>query len=451
MKEFNFPYTDGLHVGLIPNDRIRRNVPGLLECYNMKVGDGGLMPHENITDPFTGFPTYAWPYPQLFDTTIGLIGATESRIHEIDSGYNASSVISGLSVSDIWHMADFYDYQVWVNGATCVIRDTTTGVYSVQTLSHVIESVCNYKGQLIAGGFGGDQGNWVAWSGIGKVYLTELLNKQDQTNITGQMPVGWFGDVYCVKKLGEYVMVYGSGGVSALKPISSPVTGFGLRVLLDHGIVAKGCIGGDEHKHVFIDNEGALWSATENVEYRTVEVKRLGYKNFITNLGAADIVINYDKLEKDFYISDGDRTYLLSTGLSEIYQLPSGLVRIGSGLYGALHEAVDADTSAYFTTNSFDMSLRAIKMISVIEIGCTGSGMQAGVDYCFDTLGSYTRSTLKDVNAKGVVSPIISGVDFKVHVTAPLFSAFESDSLLVRWKLNDKTAIRGTYGNQGSM
>ena len=451
MKEFNFPYNEGLHVGLLPNDRFRRNIPGLLECYNMKVDESGLVPYVAIIDPLTGAPTYSWPYPQLFDTTIGIFAASETGIYEADSGYNLTAKITSLPVGDIWHMADFYDYQVWVNGATCVVRDTTTGVFSVETLTHIVESVCNYKGQLIAGGFGGDKGNWVAWSGIGKTYLTELLDKEDQTNITGQMPVGWFGDVYCVKRLGEYVMVYGSGGVSALRPISSPVTGFGLRVMLQHGIAGKGCIGGDKHRHIFVDTEGYLWSATENIEFRTVELKKLGYKNFMTNLGAADIVINYDKLEKEFYISDGVRTYLLSTGLSEIYQLPSGIVRVGSGLYGALHEAVDADTSAFFTTNSFDMNLRAIKMISVLEIGCTGSGMQAGVDYCYNTLGSYTRSTLKDVNAKGVVSPVVSGVDFKVHVTAPLFSAFEVDSLLIRWKLNDKTAIRGTYGNQGNM
>lgn len=451
MKEFSFPYNEGLHVGLIATDKLKRNVPGLLECYNIKVDESGLVPYTTITDPFSGFPTYAWPYPQLFDTTIGIIGATETRIHEVDSGYNASSVITGLSTGNLWQLADFYDYQVLVNGATCVIRDTTTGVYSVQALSHVVESVCNYKGQLIAGGFGGDQSNWVAWSGIGKTYLTELLDKQDQTNITGQMPVGWLGDIYCVKRLGDYVMVYGSGGVSALRPISSPVTGFGLRIMLNHGIAGKGCIGGDEHRHIFVDTEGYLYSAVENVEFKTVEVKKLGYKNFITNLGAADIVINYDKLEKDFYISDGEQTYLFSTGLSEIYQLPSGLVRVGAGLYGAMHEAVDADTSAYFTTNSFDMSLRANKMLSTLEVGCTGSGMQAAIYYCFNTLGTFTKSTLKDLNAKGVVTPLISGVDFKVHVTAPLYSAFEVDSLLIRWKLNDKTAIRGAYGSQGSM
>ena len=63
MKEFNFPYNEGLHIGLLPNDRFRRNVPGLLECYNMKVDESGLVPYVAIIDPLTGAPTYSWPYP----------------------------------------------------------------------------------------------------------------------------------------------------------------------------------------------------------------------------------------------------------------------------------------------------------------------------------------------------------------------------------------------------
>lgn len=449
MREFSFPLDDSLKVGLIPTDKVRRNTPGLLECYNLVSKKEGLLEYTPIVNPYSY--SCIWPYLQLFNTKEGVYAADAASIYEIDSGNNFVLLGSMLTRGNLWSMADFYTYQVWVNGNGCAVLDPATGTITGQTLTHIIESVCNYKGQLIAGGFGGDQSNWVAWSGIGKTYLTELLNKEDISNVTGQMPVGWFGDVYVVKRLGEYVMVYGSGGVSALRPISSPVTGFGLRVMLEYGIASKGCIGGDEHKHLFIDNEGALWSAIENVEYRTVQLSRLGYKQFMANLTAADIVISYDPIDQAFYISDGVRTYMLSDGMSEVYQLPSGIVRVGGNLYGYLHDTGAADKSAYITTNTFDCSLRAIKTISAIESGYTGTGAQMALDYAYQTGEALTRSTLKNINKHGVVTPIVSGVDFRSHMTIASHIGFEIDSMLVRFKVSDKRAIRGTYGAQQSL
>jgi hypothetical protein len=449
VKEFSFPLDDSLKVGLIPTDKIRRNTPGLLECYNLKSTKEGLLEYTPIVNPYTYDGT--WPFLQLFNTRTGVYAADATHVYEVDSGNNLSVLGDDLTVGNLWSMADFYTYQVWVNGNGCAVLDPTTSTLTAQTLTHIIESVCNYKGQLIAGGFGGNQSNWVAWSGIGKTYLTELLDKEDISNVTGQMPVGWFGDVYVVKRLGEYVMVYGSGGVSALRPISSPVTGFGLRVMLEYGIASKGCIGGDEYKHLFIDNEGALWSAVENVEFKTVQLSRLGYKQFMANLTAADIVISHDPIGKDFYISDGVRTYLYSDGLSEVYQIPSGIVRVGGYLYGYLFDTATADTSAYITTNSFDIGLRAIKTITSVEAGFTGSQVLSAIDYAYGTNTSMKRSRYKIVNKQGNVTPIVSGVDFKVHMKANSHVGFEIDNMTVRWKLSDKRSIRGAYGNQGSM
>ena len=53
--------------------------------------------------------------------------------------------------------------------------------------------------------------NWLKWSKIGDFDFT-----QDKSNIAGEMPLDWPGDIWHIGKLHKDIIVYGSGGITML-------------------------------------------------------------------------------------------------------------------------------------------------------------------------------------------------------------------------------------------
>jgi hypothetical protein len=135
-----------------------------------------------------------------------------------DSSYACTPLVTGLTAGRRWELADFGPYQVFANGAIVVYRDTTTGNYGQEaSMTHNIESLCAYNGQLVAGGLGSGYQNFVAWSDIGSATLTSLMTP-DIKNVRGFMPMDSRGSVLKVKKLGKGVMVYSTDGISYIYP-----------------------------------------------------------------------------------------------------------------------------------------------------------------------------------------------------------------------------------------
>lgn len=448
MKEYSFPYDAGIAVGLIPANKIKYGIPGLVECYNCKISKEGLDEYVAMTNPFVGIPAgTVWPYPQVFKTTIGIFVATETAIYKADDSYVLSAMITGLPAGNVWEMADYFQYQIWTNGVATVVRDAETGVFYLKGMAHPIESICNYNGQLIAGGFGGDKGNWVAWGGIGKIDLDNLLSDVDRTNVSGFMPMPFRGDVYRVKKLGDKIIIYGSDGICALTAGSlyksyKSYTTFGREDIFTFGIAGKECVGGNDSIHMFIDNSGYIRAMDKSGGHHL-----LGYINYTTNF-TDEIKILYDENLAEFYITDGNRCYLYTTGLSEIYQCPSGIVRVGSTLYGTSYDG--SDLSAYMTTNSFSIMTESIKTVQTVEASVRGVNLQGAVDYRYNksTTETFTRSMLKNMSRHGIFTPMVSGVDLRIHIRSSSFVGFSLDRLMIRYKMTDKRSIRGPYAEQ---
>lgn len=440
MKEFSFVFDKGLAFGLANNEKTKRNDPCLVEAYNVRIKDS-ILPYEAILNSFTGLPTCAWPFPQVFKTKRGIIVATDDSLYIADSNYNCTPLGTGFTSADhLWSVADFGDYQVFGNGACTVFRDTTTGTYSEEgDMTHETESVCNFNGQLVVGGLGTSRENWVAWSDIGSATLTSLLTP-DQKNVRGFMPMDFKGSVLVVKQLGKGVMVYGTDGITYLPAVQAT---FGKQVFASYGIPGKGCVAGDDNFHLFIDS----WNRIHIVE-ASLKHTILDYSNHIANL-SGDIIITFDRLLSVFYISDGDRCYRYEGGLSEVFQNPSGIARVGASLIGVTYDS--SDTSAYFTTNTFDMQTRAIKSVQTVEVDINTNEAQGAVDYTFKSAIPLARSRLKSINNHGVFVPIVAGIDLRVHVKATSYVDFSVDSLVVRYKLNDKRYIRGPYAESADM
>ena len=440
MREDSFTIDKSFAMGLIPDEKIKRNAPGLIEAYNCKITKNGIDSYTLITNPFTGLEACVWPYPQIFNTIDGIYLATSTTIYKANSSYVCTPLCTAPA-GNLWEMADFIVYQVWTNGVVVVVRDAETGVFAVYPIDHTIETLCNYNGQLICGNFGLDKDNWVAWSQIGKVDLDNLLTKEDRSNTSGSMPMFFRGDIHRVKQLGEKIIVYGARGIGAIKPGSAKPyktsAFYGREDLFNFGIAGKGCVAGDENLHVFIDNYGYLHTLDKAGKHT-----ELGYSNYIANL-ENEIVITYDNLKGEYYIADGLRSYLFSGGLSEVFQSPSGLVREGSVLYGNTYNGLD--TSAYITTNSFNNFTDSIKTAQTVESMITGTGLQGAMDYKFQPNENFTRGMIKDLSRHGAFTPMISGVDLRLHLRASTYVGFTIDSAIVRFKLSDKRTIRGPY------
>lgn len=441
MREDSFSINKSLMLGLIPSDKYRRNDVGLVEAYNCRIVKEGVDSYTAITNPFTGLPACTWPYPQIFNTVDGIYIATETAIYKANSSYYCSVVCSNIPAGNLWSMADFMVYQVWTNGVATVIRDTETGIFAVHSMTHPIETVCNYNGQLIAANFGDDKENWVAWGGIGKVDIDNLLTNADRTNTSGFMPMPFRGDIYRVMPLGDKIVVYGARGISALKPGSikpyKTMAQYGREDIFPFGIAGKGCVVGDENIHIFIDNFGYVHALSKDGKHN-----KLGYAPYIATL-TDEIVMSYDKLKEEYYVSDGTDSYMFSSGLSRIYQSPSGIVREGSTLYGTTYD--DTDQSAYITTNSFNMLTDSIKTVQTVEAMITGVNLQGAIDYRFQPNEAFTRGMMKNLSRHGTFVPMISGVDLRLHLYSSTYVDFTLDSAIVRFKLSDKRTIRGPY------
>jgi hypothetical protein len=446
LKEFSFAYNEGLALGLIPSDKIKRGTPGLVEAYNCKITKEGPSEYEAITNPFTGLPEVTWPFPQTFNTKDGIYIATQTAIYKANSSYVVTSMISGLTAGNLWEMADYTQYQVWTNGYVVVIRDAETGVFAQYPIDHTIESVCDFNGQLFAGGLGDGKENLVAWSNIGKIYIDKLLSNEDISNTSGYMPMHFSGSVYRVMKLGKKVMVYGSNGIGALLPDAKPyktTTAIGREDIFNFGIAGKGCVAGNDKMHMFIDNYGYVHLIDKDLKHNV-----LGYAPYIANF-TDEIVITFDELKNEFYISDGVICYMFSAGMSQVFQCPSGLIRQGSVLYGVTYDS--SDVSAYITTNCFDMNTRSIKTIQTVEASITGTTPQGAIDYRYKHGEDFTRGMVKNLSRHGVFTPMISGVDLRVHIKSPTYVDFSVDQLIIRFKMSDKRSIRGPYAEQPNL
>jgi hypothetical protein len=440
MKEFSFQIRD--FKGLRPDSRIPRNAPNFSdECYNTRVGPFGLEPYEGITQPYIGMPTLAFPFPQAVFTLDGRYLVTDTTIYYVNADNTLTEVLGSLTGVDQWQLADFGLYQLWSNGRFMLERDDHR-MFTVKGTATSIGTICNFRGQLIAGNFGDGYLNFIAWSDIGRLGdITKLLQPEGNSkNTAGFMPLRLSGTVLTVKELDEAVIAYCTSGVVLLPPVTSPVVTFGQKIVSTVGLIARDAIAGDLHRHIYVGVDQKVY---EMVSGKPVP-KELGYKEYITTLTSADIVVSLDPQTGDFYISDGTKGFLLSPyGMSTIMDYPTSVGRVSGVLTGVRIRS--ADVTAYNISTMVDFGMAAIKMITGVHVSGEGTSMTVGINYRFGVSGAFTLSTMKPINSLGFAAPIVSGNQLKVKVMSTAYATFKLDELNVRWKLSDKRGIRGIY------
>jgi hypothetical protein len=425
---------------------------------------------------------------------------------ENDQTETADSITTGGA----WQFMDFYNAWMLFNGQCCVFKlpHLSSNVFVDDTVT-VNAGLAYHEGRAFMGGFdssdqwssawqsffadyddnvpdtasaiidfaSGAGQNWVWWSSIGGGDLLFLLSQKyltygslDSTDSTGWgtsnpfvhelwkrnemgfRPMPWRGQVQAFKQLGNAMVVYGEDGITPLNPYSSPVPTFGLGTIAGLpeglGIAGRAAVGGDEQKHVFVDNAGGLWRVTANMQAEYLNYAHI-FSDMLSDAINETIVVSYDPREDHFWITDGTDTYVLtSNGLGgPVDQQPSTLVVGDDGnLYGA-HSDDESDSVA-LTTGEFDLAERGRKSLKTIQCAMSGLTNRTVTSYGrVSDSGSYVAAPSKPINAQGVAFPTHSFVDGKLKIEGDVSNDDAHISRIeVRYQADDKRYRRGTKG-----
>jgi hypothetical protein len=273
-------------------------------------------------------------------------------------------------------------------------------------------------------------------------YFVEFLRRNDW----GFMPMPWQGVVRQMKPLGKMVIAYGDGGVTALIPYSEPTPTYGMQHISSIGIACTGAVDGDDLQHVYIDQEGTLWTIDANLT-----ATRLGYKEWLQDMLGTDIVVTFNPQYREWYICNGFKTLLLTqSGLTRCGQLvTSGFWAQGAMLGLGQHETA-MNRQAIVVTDSFNMGTQAIKKLGYVEIGFRDKSVfeavQVAVDYRYQHTNDFIRTPFRSINREGMVYFPVSGCEMRLVLKyADFENAEPPDYCYVRWQLSDKRYVRGQH------
>lgn len=426
--------------GLNPNRKIVKNSDFLRVCHGVKVYKDGLGDLPAIVDPIdypspTGIWTSDWPFPQIFVGSERNIGITRNRIWLMDGDFAPSTLmLTSVNTVHKWSIADYHDYMVACDGVSVYQRAYDTGVWT--TMAGVSATcVCDLNGQLILGAANGS--NHVTWSKIGEVSFV-----LDRMNTAGWIPMEWAGTVWDVRRLGAGVLVSGSGGVTILTPVVEPTATFAMRTLLSFGIAGRYAIGGDDNICLVVSETGRLWTIDNELR-----VQEIGFEDYISELSIDNIVVTYDQLAGDFFISDGTICYILSrAGMSTSNICPTGVWHYGGALVSALKIA--SGTGIEITTNPQDFHLRALKTVQVVEIDALGSGYSLTMTSRMSPGGSQYALADLPINTQNVCTNKLAGIEFQFAVKNSNRADKVVNGIVVRYKTTDKRFLRGRYASQ---
>lgn len=424
--------------GLRPYSYNSRNSGYLTQCRNMVPRRGLLTSYEAIVNPIQDPNNYHWPlvadwpFPQFFSLYGFNWVATRLGIYKLDANFNAIIEVGVDQRNSIWNVADFWDFALFSNGAMTFIIEPSTGDLHpyLQDDIPAAGAVCAFRGQILLGNVVGYDPNMLLWSEIGKASFALV-----RTNTAGYKPLPFQGAILKLKPLGEFVVAYGAGGICIVRPAGDVMATYATKEYLNFGIAGVGAVCGNDQEHVFICESGKLWRISADTR-----IEELGYQEFIGPLG--DVMMSYNPINRDVYISDGVTTYLLtSEGLCEIFQNISSATIYAGAMIGCFSN--QTDTSVSIVTDKIDFGVRGKKTVDHIEVA---SMSQMSV---FMRHGGVQTPSVK-MNSHGVVRLRMMQDDFQFGLTASSYLNQQLDYMNIRWKMTDKRFIRSPYVGQAT-
>ena len=277
-------------------------------------------------------------------------------------------------------------------------------------------------------------------------FLLDMIKR----NELGWMPLEWPGMIRALKPLGNDLIAYGDGGVSAL--FSNATFGtLGQRKIGLVGILSEGAVAGDEAEHVYMDKSGTLWS----LESEKLPV-RLGYKEWFQEFIQSEVVISFNPDQREWYVSNGWKTFVLTKqGLGRSNQIVTSTVYHDGQVLGLGTPEAEVEKQASVVTDVFDFGNSLIKTITSIEFSFTAqfNNVQVAIDYRYSRNQDFQRTLFKSVPEfaqRGFVAFPVAGIEFRLVMKWADFEQVEPpDQVVVKWKQTDKTNLRSR--NAGSV
>lgn len=455
MREFELIIDEALRNGLSPESKLPFNSQFLWRCLGFRCGRAGLEAHVALENPLpvTTDLYYSWPFPQFLTGENYNILVIRDEVNMEDVVYSVSN--DHLTVAHIFsvdqltfgqgtlmEVADFGEYIFMTNGVAMIYWDPALGAWrttiTIATIP-MMRTICNFNSQLIGGcvlsaWYDCDETFYV-WSKIGYADFTP-----EQDNEAGYRRCPFGGEVYHVRKLDSAAIGYSSKGLVAMNPVNDPVPGYRFTELSDVGVVNRGAVSAGFQRHIYVGEDYILREVTKE------GVKELGYQYYMELLGnAEDIIINYDPSNRDFYVGNSEKTYLLSSyGLTEIMQHPSAVWRRNGESH--MLPDVEDDSEPYLCTEPFDMGYKGQKTVFSIESDVMlVTDPEAAVDYANDLI-AWNEGSYKPINNMGIVSIIASGNMFRFRLRFDtILEALRVGYIKVRYKMTDLRGIRGVY------
>ena len=461
MQEFELVLTDEIRKGL-RRFHVPKSEPSVSELYNIEPGPNGLEPYVKIKNP-AGLDTEdgldllmedgerimlesagymdlgTWPFPQFFIGADYMVLGYKNKIYHVGDDWSVTEELT-VPGGDVWDFVDFGTYFLMLNGEVIVYVDPTTGDFTQMASSSTMPrlgTACNFKGQIV----GGDvRTEWhecgrdsIIYSAIGSASFAV-----DRTNEAGFRHARRKGNVLRVGRLGDHVVVYGENFVDVMSPVEHM---FGVGELLDVGIHTKGAVGFTNDYHVLVDNKNYVWRIDKELK-----TEKLGYQEFMNTLVKTRLVISGVQDEGKFFISDGNKCYLLTpNGLCEVFQIVSSVATLDNAIVGTFSDG--SNVSAKLTTGAMDFGFRGSKTLAGVEIGGTkGETLYCAVDLRYNTDGDFVRTPLVMASPDGFAYPNGTAHDVRVHIKASNYENFYLDHLNCKVKLTDRRfAVRGPY------
>jgi len=448
MREYELHIDEALKNGLNPDETAPVNSQLLYECLGFRYGKRGLEAFKPGENPLPAVLNihYSWPFPQFlcserYNFVIIRDGILD-YIYTVSDDMLTFAWVATVNISGLFEVADFGEYAILTNGNIYIYWNTVTSSWNTSGATATVpmmQTVCNLKGQMVGGGvlsawYDCDETFYI-WSQIGSLNFTPTLDNEASYR---RCPYG--GEVYNIRRLGDNVVGYSSKGVTLLSPVSSPTTTYRFNELIDVGMCNKGAVNGTLNRHVYVGEDFSIREITQE------GVKGLGYVHKMLELEGEDIVVNYDRINKDFYIGNSTKTFLLSPyGLTEVPQHPSAVWRVGKESMYLLPSTID-DYSPLIVTEPFDMEYRGQKTIASIETDAYPVDLpEAGVDYVYDN-EDWVVGLYKPINNIGSGAITVVGNSFRFRLRfGELFNGFRIGYMKVRYKMSDLRSIRGVY------
>jgi len=281
----------------------------------------------------------------------------------------------------------------------------------------------------------GSKMNWVKWSNIGNLDFTIWKD-----NIAGERPLDWAGWVYSIRKLGNKVIVYGSGGISMLAPSGNA---FGLLPIHKVGLKGKQAIAGDDKVQYFVDAIGKLQRLLEvpqksSLFEQSIVPEELDYSEYLSNM--TNPILSWDALNKLLYICDGTSGYIYSQDSNSLGSGPANITGIGLRNNEAYIVSPSTIENPIFEicTDIYDMGSRKNKTITTIELGTDVIGdLWVTLDYRKNKAEEFKTLTWHRVSPNGVTNIPCFGVEFRIRVKRTTYAYFELDYIRVNGIVHD--------------